>query len=108
MMRRILMIGVLTALVLGVVPVSAHDDFRIIGTISRAQASQIQVKTREGKTTAIRLDTQTLITRDKKKVAASELRTGQSVVVDALGDSEADLLALEVRIVPAIAPSADK
>jgi len=41
-------------------------------------------------------------------VAASELKAGRSVVVDALGDSEADLLALEVKIVPAIAPPPGK
>jgi hypothetical protein len=38
----------------------------------------------------------------KKKVDVSELRVGQSVVVDAYGDSDKNLLALEVRIVPPI------
>jgi hypothetical protein len=33
-------------------------------------------------------------------VALSELKVGQSVVVDALGDNESDLLAIEIRIVP--------
>ena len=102
MTRRIVIITLVSALALSVVPVSAHDEFRVIGTISRARESEIQVKTKEGKTTVIRLDKQTLITRDKKKIAASELKTGLTVVVDALGDSEAELLALEVKIVPSL------
>jgi hypothetical protein len=50
----------------------------------------------------------TLIYRDKQKVAATELKVGRSVVVDALGDSFDDLVALEVNIVPAIVPSPAK
>ncbi len=42
------------------------------------------------------------VSRDKKKVDAAELTVGLTVVVDAYGDSEEDLLALEIRIVPPI------
>ena len=79
---------------------SAHDEFRIIGTVTKRQESVIDVKTKEGKTISIALDKQTLISRDKKKVSSTELKTGRYVVVDALGDSEVDLLALEVRLGP--------
>jgi hypothetical protein len=87
---------------------SAHDEFRIIGTLTRVQAHQIDVKQKDGRTVAITLNTETLVTRDKKKVAASELKKGGSVVVDALGDDLTDLSALEVRIVPAIVPAKGK
>ena len=50
----------------------------------------------------------TSVMRNKKKVGASELKDGQSVVVDATRDSEADLLALDVRIAPEITSSAGK
>jgi hypothetical protein len=80
-----------------------HDEFRIVGTISKVEKTQLQVTTAERKTYKIALDNQTLISRDKKKVSASELVMGRTVVVDAIGDSEEDLLALEVRLVPAIA-----
>jgi hypothetical protein len=86
----------------------AHDHFRVIGTLTKHQNSQIEVKNREGKTTSIRLDKQTEVTQDKKKVQTTELKVGRSVVVDAYGDSEDDLLALEIRIVPAIAPRGTK
>ena len=51
-------------------------------------------------TIKVKLTAQTLITRDKNKVAKSELKAGLSVVVDALGDDYSDLEALEIRIVP--------
>jgi hypothetical protein len=53
----------------------------------------------------MRVDKQTVISRDKKKVDASELKAGLSVVVDAYGDSleDSDVLAIEIRIVPPIA-----
>ena len=89
--------------VLSAVNALAHDEFRIVGTISKVEKTQLQVTTTERKTYKIKLDSQTLISRDKKKVAADELKAGRTVVVDAIGDSEADLLALEVRLVPAIA-----
>src|SRR5688572_23985799 len=80
----------------------AHDQFRIVGTISKVEKTQLQVKTAESKTYAIKLDSQTLVSRGKDKVKVTELQVGRSVVVDALGDTEDDLVALEIRLVPAI------
>src|SRR6266508_3670775 len=102
MTRRLLMLAAATVLVLGATQLFAHEHFRVIGTITKQQNSIIAVKNKDAKTTAIRLDKQTEITRDKKKVDVSELKVGRSVVVDAYGDSEDDLLALEIRIVPTI------
>jgi hypothetical protein len=83
----------------------AHDNFRVIGTLTKHANSTIEVKTKEGRLTSMRLDKQTEISRDKKKVDAKELKPGQSVVIDAYGDSveDSDLLAVEIRIVPPIA-----
>ena len=86
----------------------AHEDFRVIGTISKRQGSVINVRQREGTTAVVRLDKQTAVSRDKKKVDTSELKVGLTVVIDAYGDNEEDLLALEVRIVPPIAAGAGK
>jgi hypothetical protein len=63
------------------------------------------VKTKDGRLTSMRLDKQTEISRDKKKVDAKELKAGLSVVVNAYGDGleDSDLLAIEIRIVPPIA-----
>jgi hypothetical protein len=80
----------------------AHEEFRVIGTLLKHQDAKIQVKSRTGKTVSIRLDKQTAISRDKKKVTPAELRAGQSLVVDSYGDTEDDSLAIEIRIVPPI------
>jgi biopolymer transport protein ExbD len=95
------MLGLTIALA-AAAPLFAHDNFRIIGTLTRVQKTLIDVKHADGKTITIKVDKQTEFVRDKKKVDASEVKTGLSVVVDAYGDSEKDLLALEIRIVPPI------
>lgn len=102
MIRRLAVTVAILMLVVGTTRLRAHDDFRIIGTLARHQDSKIEVKSRTGKTVSIRLDKQTAISRDKKKVDATALKVGQSLVVDAYGDTEDDSLALEIRIVPPI------
>jgi hypothetical protein len=94
--------AVVTIFVAGAAPLWAHDDFRIIGTLMKHENSKIEVKNKEGKVISVRLDKQTAISRDNKKVPPSELRAGQSLVVNAYGDTEDDSLALEIRIVPPI------
>jgi hypothetical protein len=80
----------------------AHEEFRVIGTLTSSSDTKIQVRDRDGKTLLIAVNKQTGITKDKAEVDASALTTGNSVVVDALGDSETDLVAIEIRIVPPI------
>jgi len=95
------MLVILAALTAGVVPALAHDDYRIIGTISRVTATSLNVKqTKDGKTIAMKLVSATLVTRDKKKVERTELEAGLDVVVEARGDSLEDLVVREGRLVP--------
>ncbi|OGA52543.1 MAG: hypothetical protein A3G25_00010 [Betaproteobacteria bacterium RIFCSPLOWO2_12_FULL_63_13] len=108
MTRRLTISAAFALLLLGAPGMSAHDEFRIIGTIAKRQESQLDVKTKEGKTISIALNKETFISRDKKKVAIAELRIGRSVVVDALGDSIDELVALEVRLVPSLAAAPAK
>ena len=103
MARYVSNILVTAVLALGAATAFAHDTFRIIGTVVKYENSLLTMKSRDGNMLEIHLDKQTVINRDKKKVAATELRPGLSVVVDAYGDTEDDSLALEIRIVPPIA-----
>lgn len=89
-------------LALQAAPAFAHDEFRYVGVITKVSKTTLQIKSREGKAISVHLDGQTIINKDKKKLNPAALKGGDTVVVDALGDSEADLLALEVRVVPAI------
>lgn len=102
MIRWLIALFVMLAFAGGAVRLAAHDEFRIIGTLVRYQNSTIQVKKNTGKTVSIKLDKQTAISQDKKKVEVTVLKAGQSLVVDAYGDTEEDSLAVEIRIVPPI------
>jgi hypothetical protein len=102
MIQRIVGAVAIAILVCGVASVVAHEEFRIIGTLARHQGSKIDVKKNTGKTVSLRLDKQTAISQNNKKVDATALRAGQSLVVDAYGDREDDALAVEIRIVPPI------
>ena len=78
----------------------AHDDYRLIGTITKAAATSLELKNKDGKKFAVNVNKQTVVKRENEKVAASESKPGMAVVVDAVGDSESDLLAVEVRLLP--------
>jgi hypothetical protein len=106
MTRRIITLTTLIVLALGATGLRAHEAFRIVGTIATMKPTQVGVKTKQGRTVYIELTKKTIVLRDKTKVPATELKTGLSVVVDALGDDDSDLTAKQVRIVPAIAPAA--
>jgi hypothetical protein len=102
MTRRLMVVAVIAALVLGTTAVFAHDDYRIIGTVEKVTSKTIDVKqTTDGQIISMQINGETIVTRDKKKVDRAELKTGLNVVVDARGDSLNDLLVLEVRLVPA-------
>lgn len=102
MTRRTSIVTALALVFSALMPLAAHDDYRVIGVVTKVQTSNLDVKSKDGKNYSIKLNKGTLVGRDKKKVGASELKIGQSVVVDATGDSEDDLLALEIRIVPPV------
>ena len=73
---------------------------RIIGTLTKIEGNSIAVKqTKDGKVIAADIDSQTVVTRDKKKLDRSALKVGLNVVVDATGDDLDDLLVLEIRLV---------
>ena len=103
--RRIITLAALILLTLGSAYPKAHETFRIIGTVTAMKPTQVAVKTKQGRTVYIEMTKKTIVLRDKTKVAATELKAGLSVVVDALGDDDSDLTAKQVRIVPAIAPA---
>jgi hypothetical protein len=87
------------ALVLAAVSVvSAHEKFKIIGTVVKVHATQLDVKAVDGATYEIDMDETTQVMRELKKVPQSELRAGQRVTVDALGHDMFDLQAVLVTL----------
>ena len=104
-MQRYACLVLALTLVSPIATVRAHQDYRIVGTLTRVQKTAIQVKTKD-ETISIKLDEETYVTRDDvARLPNAELKRGRSVVVEATGDSYKDLVALRVRIVPDIKPS---
>ena len=85
-------------LLFAVAHLPAHEKFRIVGTVVKVRATQLDVKAADGQTYEIDMDAKTRVTRNKKSVAVSELKAGRSVVVEALGHDMFDLVAVEVQL----------
>jgi hypothetical protein len=103
MIRRLATaLAVTLAMLAAAPPLAAHDDIRVIGTVVRFDGTKLVIKAANGKQTAVKVDKQTQITRDGKKVTRTEVRSGRDVVVDAYGDTAEDALAIEIRLVPPV------
>jgi hypothetical protein len=101
MTKRLMIAVTMAALMLTVRSAWAHEEYRIIGTVLKVSTDRLAVKqTKDGKTFSMLTDSQTIYTRDKKKVKRADLKVGTNVVVDGIGDTIEDLLVLEVKIVP--------
>lgn len=101
MKRHALSAAGLFALLMPLVPASAHDEFRVIGTITQHKGESFEVKTRDGRIASIHIDKNTEILREDAKVPASELKAGLYVVVNAFADDYSDMLAMDIKLVPA-------
>jgi hypothetical protein len=109
-MVRLVLCVLATTTALSSIPLSGHENFRIVGTIVKFERWQLQVATAAGESFAITLQESTPIERDKKSVSATELKPGRSVVIDVMGDTpyDYDLYVVSVRLVPPIAPRRGK
>jgi hypothetical protein len=100
MTRRLVVAAMSAALVLPTATF-AHDDYRIIGTVAKLTATNLEVKqTKDGKVISMLLQKESIVTRDKKKVPMAQVKPGIHVVVDARGDSLMELEVVEIRLVP--------
>jgi hypothetical protein len=100
MLKPPIIVLTIVAVLLGAVSLRAHDSFRIIGNITSLTDTELSVKNKDNTTFAIAFSKATDVWRGKKKVPATELKVGLSVVVDAMGDSALDLEAQDITIVP--------
>jgi hypothetical protein len=111
MMRRILLGILIFAVVLSdVVALGAHEQFRIIGKIVKFEKLQLVVDTNYSERFVLNLQEGTLVERDKKRVPATELKAGRSVVVDVSGDTlyDENLFVISVMLVPSTTSGSKK
>ena len=80
-------------------PAAAHEKFKIVGSVVKIHAAQIDVKAVDGATYEIDTTDATVVTRKFKKVPKAELKAGARVIVHALGHDMFDLEAVEVQLV---------
>lgn len=102
-MRTLLGITALVMLVSSPI-LSAHESFRIIGTIVKFEKWRLEIKTVYDEPYSILLQPSTPIERNKKPATVKELKAGLGVVVQVVGDTpyDADLYVASVTIVPPI------
>jgi hypothetical protein len=91
----------LTAIVLAVsvLTVSAHEKFKIVGTVAALKKDEIAVKAIDGATYEIDFTDAAVVTdRQHRKIDRAKLQVGEKVVVLALGHDQFDLEAYEVQL----------
>lgn len=88
------------ATVFAAVAVASAHIVEVTGTITERQGSRLEVQTATGAMT-ITVETSTPVMRDKKQVDISELKTGVRVEIQALDDTDTELVAFLVTILPA-------
>jgi hypothetical protein len=87
MVWRSITVVALVALLLGSVPVGAHEQFHIEGTIVSFEHRSLVVKSRTGESFTVQLQESTVVRRERERVPQSELRAGRRVTVNVMADS---------------------
>ena len=78
----------------------AHEKFKIVGTVVKVHAEQLDVKAVDGATYEMDMYDSAAVFRQNRKVARSELKPGVNVTVNALGHDMFDLEVVDVHIAP--------
>jgi hypothetical protein len=79
-------------------PAGAHEKFKIVGTVVKVHAEQLDVKGVDGSTYEMDMLESAVVFRKNRKVARAELKPGVRVTVNALGHDLFDLEIVEVHI----------
>lgn len=96
MTRRCILALALSAVT--AVTLSAHEKFKIVGSIVKVHATQLDVKAVDGATYEIDMNEGTHVMQGLKRLPQSVLRPGLQVTVDALGHDMFDLEAVLVTL----------
>ena len=87
------------ALAASVLTVSAHEKFKIVGTVAGLKKDEIAVKAIDGATYEIDFTDAAVVTdKHHKKIDRSRVKVGENVTVLALGHDQFDLDAYEVQL----------
>lgn len=94
---RVTALAILIVLLAG--SATAHEKFKIVGTVAALKADEIAVKAIDGATYEMDFpDNAPVTNKSRKKVGRATLRVGDKVVVMALGHDMFDLEVFEVQL----------
>ena len=102
-MNRRAFVSALACVALPAASAFAHEghDHKLLGTITEITATRMLVRaTQDGAVSTVAIVATTKITRGKTKIAASDLKVGDRVVVN-IGNGKAPLTAKAVQTGPA-------
>ena len=109
-MQKQLLVGLVFAALLAVPGVSlAHGGHahKAIGTVSSINGNNVMVKTTDGKTVMVMLDSKTKVTRGKTTLEAGALKVGDRIVAEGPEEKEM-IMATSVKVGAATATAAKK
>jgi hypothetical protein len=109
-MNRRWTIGTVLALVLGMWSAAwAHEGHthKVMGTVVSLQGDHLDVKTSDGKTVTLTLDTKTTVTRGTAKLDRTALKPGERVSIDATEQKKV-MIAGSIKLGTAPASTAKK
>lgn len=96
-MRKLLMSLVLVVSMAALL--LAHEEFEVIGVVTKIAPGEIEVRMQNGKLVSLGVGAQTAVLNNEKMSELAQIKKGQNVVVTGFGDNIDDLGAIEVRIV---------
>lgn len=97
-MKRAKVLAGLIAILLSTTTVLAHEGHdHIMGTVTRAEKGQIEIKGADGKSVAVAVTAGTVYTKGKESAALADVKPGVRIAVEAM-KGKAGLEAMEVKI----------
>ena len=93
---RLVLLAALIAMLAS--PAVAHEKFKIVGTVVKVHAEQLDVKGVDGSIYEMDMFESVAVFKRNRKVARTELKAGIKVTVNALGHDFFDLEVVEVHI----------
>ena len=79
----------------------AHENHKILGTITMVAADHVMVKDRAGKVHTVKLANTTKVRRNKKAMKAADIAVGTRVVATVVNDKDFTAKTIEVGVAPA-------
>lgn len=96
-LRWALAIGICAALAAQLMAHEGHEH-RVMGTVTKAEKSRIEVQTTEGKTVGILLDHDTKYYREQTPAGAEDVKVGTRVVITTIEKQNGMILAKKVSL----------